>query len=196
MSADSGSGAAAVVAVDAVTARYTEALFQLAQERGDLDAVARDVERLSAELAEPGVRDYLFDARVPAAEKRRKVELLRGELGPLVSNFVGLLFDKKREHVLADLGTAFRRRVLQSRGAVEGVVESARPLDEGTVAALAAALGRRLGKEVQLANRVVAGLVGGVRVVVGGRLIDFSVRGRMADLRRRLMEASLGGTPS
>lgn len=175
----------------AVTNRYTDALFGLATEQSAVDAVRADVERIATEVADEHVAAWLFDARVSSADKRAKVEGLTASFHPLTRNFVGLLFDKHREGVLQGLGAAFRQRWLASRGAVEGWVESAHALSAGEISELAVAMGGQLGKEVLLENRVNAELVGGVRVFVAGKLIDYSVRGRLAGLRRTLMESSL-----
>lgn len=175
----------------AVTMRYTEALFGLATEQGAVDAVRADVERIAAEVADEQVAAWLFDARVPSADKRAKVGKLTSSFHPLTRNFVELLFDKHREEVLRGLSASFRLRWLESRGAVEGWVESARPLGAGELSELAVAIGAKLQKEVLLENRVNSDLVGGVRVFVAGKLIDYSVRGRLAGLRRTLMDSPL-----
>ncbi len=177
--------------IDPVTARYAEALYQLAAERGALEAVRRGVEQIAGEIAEPTVAAFLFDARVPAAEKRSRLERLTVTLHPMLQNFVGLCFDKNREEVLRGVGVAFRRRYLAGRGAVEGRVESARPLSEADIAGLARSIGNRISKEVLLENEIEPGLVGGVRVLVDNRLVDHSVRGRLAGMRKRLLSARM-----
>jgi len=179
------------VSVNPVTSRYTEALFELASEQGAVDDVRRDIERIATEVGDEKVAAWLFDARVPVTERRAKVERLTADFHTLTRNFVGLLFDKNRERVLESLGSAFRTRWLASRGAVEGWVESARPLGSGEIAELAVAIGARLGKEVMLENRLAPDLVGGVRVFVDNRLVDYSVKGRLAGLQRKLMTVSL-----
>ena len=177
--------------IDPVTSRWTDALFALAQDKDVLDEVTRDVERIAVEVGTPEVANFLFDARVPAGEKQKRVKELTSGFHTLTANFVGLLFDKNRSDVLRGLGHAFKLKVLASRGAVEGRVESARPLGSGELAELAVSLGSKLGKEVLLENVVVPTLVGGVRVTVGGRMIDYSVQGRLAGMRRKLMNARL-----
>ena len=177
--------------LDAVTRRYADALFELARDKGQGDAVQADVEKLAAALERPGVAHALFDARVDLVLRRSKVEELLTDVQPLTRNFVHLLFDKRREVVLRDLGRAFRLRSLVEQGAVEGVVDSPRPLGSAEIDQLAAALGKRLGKRVQLENRVASGLVAGVRVTVDNKMIDFSVKGRLEGLRRRMMESAL-----
>lgn len=177
--------------VDPVTARYAEALFRLAQSQGALGEVDADVHKLAAELASDTVQGYLFDERIDMGERRAKLDPLLPGLHQLTQNFVRLLFDKRRERVLRGLGAAWKRRSLAERGAVEGVVQSARELGSGEVAELSVALGRMLDKDVQLENQIVPELVGGVRVLVDNRMLDCSVQGRLTALRRQMLSAPL-----
>jgi F-type H+-transporting ATPase subunit delta len=112
-------------------------------------------------------------------------------MNELTRNFVGLIFDKRREEVLRDLGEAFHRRLLDEQGAAEGYVESARPMGAGEIAELATAMGARLGKRVTLENRIVPDMIGGVRVIVDSKMIDFSLLGRLEGLRKKMLDAPL-----
>lgn len=174
-----------------VAMRYATALFELAREKGVLERVEADVARLDAELAAPGGTSWLFDARVGEAEKRRRLESLAAGLQPLSASFLRLLLDKRRIGVLREIGAAFRRNVLAERNASEGVVESARALGAGELAELSVALGRLLGRTVELRQRLAPELVAGVRVFVDNKLIDHSAAGRLNQLRERLMGARL-----
>lgn len=176
--------------LDPVTQRYAEALFSLSKRNGVLDAVRGDVQRLARELEAPAAA-WFFDARVPLDERRAKMLELASGMNAYTRNFVALVFDKRREEVLRGLGAAFHTQGLADRGAAEGVVESARPLDDGEIARLAAALGARMGKEVSLRNEVTPDVLGGVRVIVGSQMVDASVRGRLDGLRRRMSQAPL-----
>lgn len=177
--------------LDPVTIRYTEALFGLAKARGELERVGKDVERFAAELERPGVAAFVFDARVSVATRREKIRPFFQGACEVFSNFVDLLFDKRREEVLRLLAQAFHRRMLQERGGAEGVVESATALDAAELARIAGELGKRLQKTVTLTNRVVPDLIGGVRVIVDNKMMDLSLRGRLEGLRKRMLEAPL-----
>lgn len=177
--------------VDPVTTRYVEAFFELASEKGAVDEVRADVDMIAAEVGDSVVGAWIFNARVPLDERRAKVEGLVSDCHKLTRDFVGLLFVKNRADVLKDLGAAFRAKWLSSRGSVEGVVESALALKAEDISSLSASIGAKLGKEVLLRNKINSHLVGGVRVLVDNKLIDFSVEGRMAGLRRKLMECEL-----
>jgi F-type H+-transporting ATPase subunit delta len=176
--------------LDPVTIRYAQALFNVACQARALDAVQRDVERLGRELqGELGSR--VFDARLSLDGRRKELEARLSGAHELVQNFVGLLFDKRREEVLRHVAEAFRLRVLADQNLAEGVVESARPLGEKEIGDLARLVGQRLGKTVRLENRVSPSLLGGVRVTVENRMIDGSVRGRLDGLSKRLHDAPL-----
>lgn len=177
--------------VGSVTARYAGALFELAREKGVLDQVQRDAEFLREQLADDAVRAWLFDAGISLDAKRQHLEKLGPHMHELSFNLVRLLIDKRRLDVLPEMADAFRRCVLAERGAVEGVVESARPLEDGELQKLAASLGKKLGKEVLLTTRTVPELLAGVRVLVDNKMIDVSAQGRLQTLRSKLLGARL-----
>ena len=177
--------------LDPVTSRYAEALFGLAKRNGVLDAVRSDVDRLSTELSSESVGSFFFDARIPIEDRRSRIEPFLSGVHEYTRSFVHLLFDKRREDVLKNLGAAFHRRMLDERGEAEGVVESARPLGAAEISNLAVTLGARLGRRVSLENKVNPEVVGGVRVIVGSKMVDGSLSGRMERLRKLLLDAPL-----
>lgn len=177
--------------IDQVTQRYAQSLWSLAHRRGALVAVRSDVERIARLLGDRATAQAVTSPRLGRGERLARLDGTLSGSHQLTRNFVHLLFDKKRENVLLGLGAAFHELELDERGAVEGVVESARPLDRAELERLAAHLGPKLGKTVQLTNRVRPELVGGVRIVVGSSMIDATVTGRLVDLRQRLMDAPL-----
>jgi F-type H+-transporting ATPase subunit delta len=181
--------------LDAVTRRYTSALFDLALKKGAEPDVRRDVENLGRELSVPAVEGYLFDTRVPLEDRRAKLGPLLAEMHPLTQNFIALLFDKRREEVLRHLPQAYRLRQMVEERAAEGVVESPAPLSDDELGKLSSALSRKLDKTVRLENRVVPELIAGVRVTADNRMIDYSARGRLDGLRRNLISAPLPSAP-
>jgi F-type H+-transporting ATPase subunit delta len=179
------------VKVDAVTARWAEALFNLATDAGALESVQDDLEVIGREFQSPAVRTFLLGSQATANEKLAKLGGVTTGFHALTRNFVSLAFDRNRVEVLADAAVAFRRRSLDRAGVVEGVVESPRSLESADVHALETSLGGRLGKTVRLTQSTAPDLIGGVRVTVGANMIDASVQGRLDGLRRTMLEAPL-----
>jgi len=174
------------VILDPVTLRYAQALWNVAAKSGALERVRADVRALDGVL-----KAQVFDPAILRDKRRAQALAAAANLHPLVQNFIGLLFDKHREDVLRGITRAFHRMELESRNAVEGIVESARPIGEDLLAGISASMGRLLGKEVVLKNRIVPELVGGTRVLVANRMLDASVSGRLESLRRTLLDAPL-----
>jgi F-type H+-transporting ATPase subunit delta len=61
------------------------------------------------------------------------------------------------------------------------------PLDDGQTRAVAEALRRATGQEVELVTRADPALLGGLLVNMAGRTYDGTVRGRLRALRERLV---------
>jgi F-type H+-transporting ATPase subunit delta len=179
------------IQVGPVATRYATALFQLAREKGQLELVARDVAGLAKLLADNAQTRWIFDARIPATDKRARIEALAGSMSPLMGNFLRLIADKRRLDLLRGLPAAFKRCTLAERGAVEGHVESARPMGAGELAEMCVSLGAVLGKEVSLSSSVAPDLIAGARIVVDNRLLDLSAQGRLEALRTKLNSARL-----
>ena len=164
--------------LDPVTLRYAEALWNLSARAGRLERVRGDVAKLAAALARGQTKAQLL-AQLAGADE-------------YLTNLVGLLFDRRREEVLVQLPTAFRRLELLQQNTVEGQVESARPIPAELLAAMGNELQAVLGKQVKLENKIVPELLGGTRVTVANRMIDYSVAGRLESLRRAMLDAPLG----
>ena len=71
-------------------------------------------------------------------------------------------------------------------------MESARPLDATSIQNLAGALSKQLGKTVTLKNEIDPSLMGGARVLVENRMVDFSLSGRLSELKKRMLESPIG----
>jgi F-type H+-transporting ATPase subunit delta len=106
-------------------------------------------------------------------------------------NLLALLIRRGRFDLLPDLIREFRRLNRRREGIVEATVTSAAPLDPAAVDAIAARLVDMTGQRVELSLAVDAGLLGGLQVRVGDRLIDASVRGRLERLRATLSSSAI-----
>jgi hypothetical protein len=84
----------------------------------------------------------------------------------------------------------------EAAGQVDGIVESARPLDAAALAHLSTSLAVHFKKKLNLENKIVPELVGGARVIAGNRMIDYTVQGRLEALRRKLLDVPISASRS
>jgi F-type H+-transporting ATPase subunit delta len=179
-----------------LAARYASALFDLADERKALDETARDLSTLRALFQESD--DLLRLVRSPVAGRQAQADGLqavmeRVGLSEIVRNFVGVVTDNRRLHALPGMIDAFLAELARRRGEVTADVWSAAPLSAAQLDAVSDALKRSVGQKVQVRTNVDPTLIGGLVVKVGSRLVDASVRTKLARLQSALKAPVLGG---
>ncbi|MCB9868266.1 MAG: ATP synthase F1 subunit delta [Planctomycetes bacterium] len=176
--------------------RYAKALFEVASDAGAVDAVAQDLERLHAVFADEVVANAVLSPDTPSAQRRSLLDKALGDGHALTKNLIGVVLERHRVAVLPELAGAFAPLVRAARGIVLVAVETAKPLDDASRAAVelrARSLAARPGSspEVALDVAVHPELIGGVRIRIGNTLYDGSVATALEDLERRLREAAI-----
>lgn len=177
-------------AVPGVARSYARALFGLAHERDQGDAVARELETVVALLVgEPALGELLARPWVPAGAKRdAAVELARRlEVSALTRDFLALVAGRGRADHLAAILAAYRDLADAAAGRVRARVRTAVALGGEERAALARRLGGVLDdRQVVLEEAVDPALLGGFIAEIGSVLVDGSLDGQLARMRGRL----------
>jgi F-type H+-transporting ATPase subunit delta len=166
--------------------RYATAVFELAAEERAIDSLAADLASLksllqtSPELARL-VRSPLFSREDQAKGMTAVLEKARS--GALARKLVLLLAQKRRLFALADVIRAFEQLLARQRGEISAEVTSAHPLAAAETDELKQLLKTRLGREPRLELTVDPTLLGGLRLKLGSRMIDSSLRTKLEGLR-------------
>jgi F-type H+-transporting ATPase subunit delta len=175
-----------------VGARYARALFDLAVETGVLDAVEADLATFKGLIADSAdLRTLLASPGFDAEEKGRGLAAIaeRAESSPTTRKFLGLLAANRRTAALAPIIDAFQAMAAARRGLVSARVTTAVPLTKAQSKALAASLATALGREPQVETVVDPKILGGLKVRVGSRLYDASLKSKLDSLKFALKRA-------
>lgn len=178
--------------VGGIAERYAIALYELADEAKALDAVAGDLRRLKAMLDESAdLRRFIRSPLVNRQAQTKGVLAVLDAAGvqDLVRRFVGVVGGKRRLFALPGMIGAFLRQLAKRRGEIRIEVSSARPLSAAQNAALIEALKRSLGPKINVEAKVDPGLIGGLVVRVGSRMIDTSIKTQLQKLQRAMRAA-------
>jgi F-type H+-transporting ATPase subunit delta len=169
-----------------LASRYAAALFDLADEKKQLDQVAGDLSSLRKAIAESeDMRRLIRSPVLSRGDQGRAMDALLDKAGAvdLVRRFTGLVAQNRRLFVLPEMIDAFLSQLARRRGEVTAQVVSAKPLSDAQRSAVTEALRKSVGGKVAIDARVDPALIGGLVVKVGSRLIDSSLRTKLHRLQ-------------
>ena len=169
---------------------YAEALFEAAVERDELEQVLEELQEFVDVLEESEeLRLFYYGGQIPEREKRRAIDALTEDMTLTTRNFLKILSDNGREEILDEVLVRYEDLVKEHLGRVEVEVTTAVELSDDEVERIKERLGRSLeGREVILQTSVDPNILGGAVFRYGGRMVDSSVRGRLASLREEMLE--------
>ena len=172
--------------------RYAAALFDLADERHALDAVAGDLRELRAMVRGSGDLVRLLRSPVLSRDEQGKAVAALAEragLSALTRDFLGVVARNRRLFAIPAMIEAYLKKLADRRGEVTAEVAVAQPLTEARQAALTEQLRRAVGAHVTVEIRVDPTLLGGMTVKVGSRMVDASLSSRLHRLRLAMRAA-------
>ena len=171
--------------------RYASALFDLAREQRQIDAVGRSLDALGSALVDSKEFGELVESPLVSRDEAGKAFAALAPqlaLDPVTSNFLGVLARNGRKNQLRAIIRSFKRLAAEHRGETTAEIVTARPLNDDQVAALKAQLRARAGRDVNIDATVDPNILGGIVVKLGSQRIDASIRTKL----NRLAQAMKG----
>jgi F-type H+-transporting ATPase subunit delta len=166
------------------TARpYAKAIFALARKDNKLAATSAGLLRAAETVVDPRVHALLGSPHVTPAQL---AELVIGVAGDSLDehglNFVSLLAQNRRLGFLPEIAALFEQMKAEVENAVDVEVVAASQLTPDQETRYAAALQKKLGRQVRLHTKVDGSLLGGAVLKAGDLVIDGSIKGRLERL--------------
>ena len=169
--------------------QYANALADIAMAQGAAERAMEQLAGFGALYAESAeLRNFLASPAVAAEAKHRVIEKLLARAGgsKIVRNFLFVVVDHQRSHVLPETIAAFQEVIRERQGFTEAQISSAVELNAAQKKEMASTLERLTGKRVEAKFSLEPGLLGGAVVRVGDTVYDGSLRSRLNELRARL----------
>ena len=174
-----------------IAARYATAVFEMAQADKAMKKLEADIDAVSAALNESADLRALIASPVYSRDQLGNAVAGLGKamkLTPLMTNTLGLMAANRRLFVLPQLLVALRGLIAEEKGEVTADVTSAKALTKTQADKLAKALKASVGKDVKINAAVDENLIGGLIVKVGSKMIDTSIRSKLANLQNAMKE--------
>lgn len=165
--------------------RYAMALFALALEEKSLDASAKDLASLARMTEESEAFANLLKNPVLNQNTQQKTISAiakKAKLQKLTAKFLGTLIANRRLNYLQKISASFLKLVADHKGEVTAEITSAQKLTKIQADALKKKLKKSLGQDISFDVTVDETLLGGLRVKVGSRVIDSSLKTKLENL--------------
>ncbi len=174
-----------------IAGRYATAVFELAKEAKGLSGLEADVAALAQALKDSAdLREVIASPVFSRDEQGRAMSALAVSMGlsSTVANTLALMAANRRLFVLPQLLAALGEMIAEEKGEVTAEVTAAAELTKAQAEKLAASLKKTVGKTVKLNTTVDESLIGGLIVKVGSKMIDTSIRSKLASLQNVMKE--------
>jgi len=170
------------------TARYVKALFAVAEARGERAAICAELTQLAGQLCDtPELEAALLSPRLERSSKRRLLEAAGlSSASPLLVDFVGLCLDHGRPEVIVEAPEEFLRLDREARGVLVATVQTVAGMSPELRTSVQARLEESTGKSIELKEETNPELLGGLRLLIGSRMYDGSLKRRLDDLTAHL----------
>ncbi len=170
--------------------RYAKALFQVGKERDILEKLHEDMLSFARLLKEN--RDFyhfFVSPEIPRHEKEKKIEDLFGDVfSNVFYNFLLVVLKKRRQGLFLQIAEEFGGVIDVYFNRVKAYVTTAIELTPEMQREVREQLSRQLQKNIILIPQVDPSILGGIRIVIDGMVIDGSLQGQLHKLREYLLE--------
>lgn len=172
-----------------VAKRYALALFQIASEKQVLAEVEQELRTVKEVVTNnPELTVFLKSPKLSNEKKKEVLNQAFGSASTYVRNTLMILVDRHREGQIAEVADEFINLANDAKGIAEAKVYSVQPLSTEQAEAISAAFAPQVGKQtLQIENIVDSNLLGGVKLRIGNRIFDGSLRGKLDRLERKLL---------
>jgi len=159
---------------------YANAVFAIANDKGELKSWSDLLAVLAQAVAVPNMQSVISS---PSVSDDQVVGLLAEVAGELMSedaqHFLALLAENNRLMLLEHIAVIFEELRAEAEQVMTADVTTARALTSEQESNIAAALKKRLGRDVTLNSSVDESLLGGAIIRAGDLIIDGSALGKL-----------------
>jgi len=166
---------------------YAEAVFRLADAAATLPKWSEMLAALTAVAADPRVLAAIKDPNLSDSKVAGLfISILSGKLSGDAENLVRVLAENGRLELLPEIRAQYEALRNEREGIVEAEVQSAFDLSDAQVKDLVSRLEKKTGRKVRAKVTLDKELIGGIRVVIGDKVIDGSARAQLGALENAL----------
>ena len=170
---------------------YSEALFDVAKEKGTLDEIHEQLGQVAEAIADNrDLQVFLFSPYFSSSEKREGISRVVSGADPELVNFLELLAEKHRMPAIFRIRRRFDESWAKEERRLEVKLTSAVDLPPDLVEEVGKQIEKQTGQTIELETDVDENVLGGIVLQVGNMVLDASVRNKLERLRKEVAKAA------
>lgn len=175
------------MSVSTIATRYAKSLIDLANDRGELEAVFSDVKGLKEAIKN---RDFYLLLKSPIVKTDKKLSIFKAifskNANPLTMGFVELMTKKGRENILPEITDEFMKQYKSIKNISSVKIKTATPMSASILDSIKSKLesSDATRMHVEIDSEVDERLIGGFILEIEDRLYDASVAHKLEGLRK------------
>lgn len=175
---------------DEVFINYATALFSLAKNENKVEIYLKEMKEVTEVLtSSPEILETFSSYRLSKEELYQLLDESFKKLeSPSLLPFLKLLLSKHLLSSIREISADFYTLCNDYLGIKEGIIYSTKPLSKDEVTKIEDILGKKLNSKIYLKNRIDLNIIGGVKVVLDGKIYDGSVARKVENLRNELLK--------
>lgn len=175
-----------------VAKRYADALFQLANEKNNVDTINEQLKVVKEVVdKEEQMLKFLNHPRITKEDKLTLIENVFGQFEQNLKNLLKLLVERNRINLVSTIIDDFDAYYNEANKIAAATVYSVRALSEDEQNKLETSFKEQLDKEsVSINNIVDPSIIGGMRIRVGNTIYDGSISNKLNRLKQNIVSAS------
>jgi len=167
---------------------YSQALFEVGKEGNKLDKYLKEVKFVGDVCSE--YKDFFELMKTPkiSINEKKNVfeETFEGKLSKETNNFIKIILDKRRIKNIFEIIKEYEKLVDEYNGVVKAEAYTTMPLDKDTLKSLEKKLSSITDKNVKLENKIDKSLIGGIRITLGDKVIDDTLKSKLSNMESSL----------
>lgn len=178
--------------ISGMAGRYATALFDLALEQKSLDSVKAELDRFGAMIEEsPDLKRLVRSPVFTANEQTKALDAIldKAKIAGITAKFLRLVVEKRRLFSVRDMIKAFGALVARHKGEARAEITVAEKLSDAHLKALQDALKSTTKKDVLLDINIDPSILGGLKVKLGSRMVDASLKTKLNSIKLAMKEA-------
>lgn len=167
---------------------YARALYQVAQEMNKEEQILSEAKEVAAIIkSEEGFRKFIDSPIISAQEKKDALgKIFNEQISEELMNFLCVLIDKGRTRHFDKIVKTMQQLSREKEGSSAGIIYSTELITNEQLEKFQEQTGKLLRTHVNLENQIDKSLVGGIKILIDGKVIDASYKKRLEDIREAL----------